>query len=79
MPIIKHCISLPAIGRAMAMNDIFYVRKGPDGKWSKPVNLGYPINTISREGTLFIAADGKTAYYASDKSDSKRRNGYLQF
>jgi outer membrane protein OmpA-like peptidoglycan-associated protein/tetratricopeptide (TPR) repeat protein len=52
-------------------DDIFYVRKGPDGKWGKPVNLGYPINTISREGTLFIAADGKTAYYASDRSDSK--------
>jgi outer membrane protein OmpA-like peptidoglycan-associated protein/tetratricopeptide (TPR) repeat protein len=53
-------------------DDIFYVRKGVDGAaWSKPVNLGYPINTIDREGTLFIAADGKTAYYASDRSDSK--------
>ena len=41
------------------------------GDWSKPVNLGYPINTIDREGTLFIASDGKTAYYASDRSDSK--------
>jgi outer membrane protein OmpA-like peptidoglycan-associated protein/tetratricopeptide (TPR) repeat protein len=51
--------------------DIFFTRKQPDGKWSKPVNLGYPINTISREGTLFIAANGKTAYYASDRSDSK--------
>ncbi|HMU45763.1 MAG TPA: OmpA family protein [Chitinophagaceae bacterium] len=52
-------------------NDLFYVRKGPGGVWSQPVNLGYPINTINDEGTLFIAADGKTAYYASDKSDSK--------
>jgi outer membrane protein OmpA-like peptidoglycan-associated protein/tetratricopeptide (TPR) repeat protein len=51
--------------------DLFFVRKGADGKWGKPVNLGYPINTISNEATLFIAADGKTAYYASDKSDSK--------
>ena len=51
-------------------NDLFYSRKGPGGVWSKPVNLGYPINTISEEGTLFIAADGKTAYYASDRSDS---------
>jgi outer membrane protein OmpA-like peptidoglycan-associated protein/tetratricopeptide (TPR) repeat protein len=51
-------------------DDLFYTRKGPGGIWSKPVNLGYPINTISREGTLFIAADGKTAYYASDRSDS---------
>ena len=52
-------------------DDIFYIRKGPGGTWSKPINLGYPINTINREGTLFIGADGKTAYYASDRSDSK--------
>lgn len=52
-------------------NDLFFARKGYNGTWSKPVNLGYPINTIDDEGTLFIAADGKTAYYASDRSDSK--------
>lgn len=51
--------------------DLFYVRKGPNGVWSDPVNLGYPINTISQEGTLFITSDGKTAYYSSDRSDSK--------
>ena len=52
-------------------NDLFYIRKGKGNGWSKPVNLGYPINTISDEGTLFIAADSKTAYYASDRNDSK--------
>ncbi|MGC4036960.1 MAG: OmpA family protein [Chitinophagaceae bacterium] len=52
-------------------DDLFYTRKGPNGAWSNPVNLGYPINTINKEGTLFITADGVTAYYASDKSDSK--------
>ncbi len=51
--------------------DLFVVRKGPNGNWSNPQNLGYPINTINREGTLFIVADGETAYYASDRSDSK--------
>ncbi|RYG45645.1 MAG: flagellar motor protein MotB, partial [Chitinophagaceae bacterium] len=51
--------------------DLFYSRKGPKGDFSKPTNLGYPINTIDREGTLFITADGKTAYYASDKVDTK--------
>lgn len=51
--------------------DLFVTRKGPGGDWSVPVNLGYPINTISYEGSLFVAADGKTAYYASDKSDSR--------
>jgi outer membrane protein OmpA-like peptidoglycan-associated protein/tetratricopeptide (TPR) repeat protein len=52
-------------------NDLFFSRRNTDGSWGKPVNLGYPINTTSDEGTLFIAADGKTAYYASDRSDSK--------
>jgi outer membrane protein OmpA-like peptidoglycan-associated protein len=51
--------------------DLFFVRKGPNGIWSKPMNLGYPINTISQEGTLFITSDGKTAYYSSDRSDSQ--------
>lgn len=50
--------------------DLFLTRKGPKGAWSVPENLGYPINTISREGTLFITADGETAYYASDRSDT---------
>ncbi|MCX8018954.1 MAG: OmpA family protein [Chitinophagaceae bacterium] len=51
-------------------DDLYMVKKLPDGKWSEALNLGYPINTIDKEGTLFIAADGKTAYYASDRSDS---------
>lgn len=52
-------------------DDLFYSRKGPKGEWNIPKNLGYPINTIDKEGTLFIAANGKTAYYASDRSDSR--------
>ena len=52
-------------------DDLFMTRKQPDGTWSKPQNLGYPINTIENEGSLIVAADGKTAYYASDRSDSR--------
>jgi outer membrane protein OmpA-like peptidoglycan-associated protein/tetratricopeptide (TPR) repeat protein len=52
-------------------DDLFLTRRNADGSWGKPENLGYPINTIENEGSLVIAADGKTAYYASDKSDSK--------
>jgi outer membrane protein OmpA-like peptidoglycan-associated protein/tetratricopeptide (TPR) repeat protein len=51
--------------------DLFVVRKQNEKEWSTPENLGYPINTIDREGTLFIVADGTTAYFASDRSDSK--------
>ncbi len=52
-------------------NDLFMSRKNADGSWTKPFNLGYPINTIDDEGTLFIAADGKTAFFASDRNDSR--------
>jgi outer membrane protein OmpA-like peptidoglycan-associated protein/tetratricopeptide (TPR) repeat protein len=52
-------------------NDLFVTRRMPDGKWDKVKNLGYPVNTIDDEGTLFIASDGKTAWYASDRSDSR--------
>lgn len=52
-------------------DDLFYVRKGPGGDWSTPENLGYPINTINKEGTLFVTTDGNTAWYASDRADSR--------
>jgi len=52
-------------------SDLFIARKLPDGKWSKPENLGYPINTIDEEGSLIVSSDGKTAYYASDRGDTK--------
>ncbi len=53
------------------LNDLFVSRKDADGNWGKPVNLGYPINTIDDQGTLVVAADGKTAYYASDRADTR--------
>jgi len=52
-------------------DDLFVSRKGPGGQWQKPENLGYPINTIENEGSLVISANGKTAYYASDRADSR--------
>jgi outer membrane protein OmpA-like peptidoglycan-associated protein len=50
--------------------DLFMAKKQGKG-WSKPENLGYPINTIENEGSLVIAADGKTAYYTSDRNDTR--------
>jgi outer membrane protein OmpA-like peptidoglycan-associated protein len=51
--------------------DLFFSKKLYDSTWSEAENLGYPVNTIDDEGSLVVAADGKTAYYASDRSDSK--------
>jgi Tol biopolymer transport system component len=38
-----------------------------NGKWSKPVNLGYPINTISNDLCFSLAIDAKTGYFTSDR------------
>jgi outer membrane protein OmpA-like peptidoglycan-associated protein len=46
--------------------DIFY-SKMDSGKWQKPNNIGHPINTESDELSFFVSADGKTAYFASNK------------
>lgn len=51
-------------------NDIFKTQK-EGNNWSKPINLGYPINTIEDEGSMVITADGITAYFASDRADSR--------
>lgn len=44
--------------------DIFYIRM-EDGKWSKPKNIGYPINTAEDEIGIFVSTDGNLAYYSS--------------
>jgi outer membrane protein OmpA-like peptidoglycan-associated protein len=47
------------------------MRKQRNGEWGTPINLGYPINTIDNEGSMVVASNGMTAYYASDRSDSR--------
>jgi Tol biopolymer transport system component len=39
-----------------------------NGKWSEPINLGYPINSVAKEGQLTISADAKYAYVSSDRA-----------
>lgn len=49
--------------------DLFVSRRiSTDKKWGLPNNMGYPINTHNTENSLIVAANGKTAYYASDVS-----------
>ncbi|MCE3295084.1 MAG: hypothetical protein K0R65_798 [Crocinitomicaceae bacterium] len=50
--------------KGMGGTDIFYSRL-ENGKWSKPKNIGYPINTEADEIGLFVSTDGKLAYYSS--------------
>jgi len=54
----------------MGGNDIFYAKMKTDSSWSRPVNMGYPINTCHDERGLVVDATGKTAYYSTDKAGS---------
>ena len=47
--------------------DLFMSRRGADGQWQAPVNLGFPINTQGDEINFFVAADGKTAFISSQR------------
>lgn len=53
--------------RSIGGYDIFFTRMGDDGKWSKPQNIGAPINTGEDEHGLVVSADGRTAYFASGR------------
>jgi outer membrane protein OmpA-like peptidoglycan-associated protein/Tol biopolymer transport system component len=47
--------------------DIFVTQRDDQGNWSVPKNLGYPINTFNDENSLQVSANGKLAYFASDR------------
>jgi len=49
--------------------DIFYSRKDSFGNWQEPQNIGYPINTVADEISLFVSTDGNNAYFASNQLD----------
>jgi Tol biopolymer transport system component len=38
-----------------------------NGKWTKPVNLGYPINTIYDDLCFSLSVDAKTGYISSNR------------
>ncbi|HTI61787.1 OmpA family protein [Mucilaginibacter sp.] len=47
--------------------DLFVSHLGQDGKWQKPINLGYPINSNGDENGLTLTANGTYAFFASNK------------
>lgn len=56
--------------------DLFVSKKDSNGRWQKPVNLGYPINTNRDEIGLIVNSKGDKAYYASDMSDNAGKDIY---
>ena len=52
--------------------DIFYT-KFENGKWTRPKNIGIPINTSNDELGLFVSTDGRLAYFASDRLEGAQK------
>ena len=49
--------------------DLFVSRLGKDGKWQKPENLGFPINSSGDENGLSLTANGAYAFFSSNNLD----------
>ena len=47
--------------------DIFMCRKLLNGTWSRPVNLGAPVNSEKNEISFVVSSDGKKCYVSSDR------------
>ncbi|RYM35936.1 hypothetical protein ERX46_02780 [Brumimicrobium glaciale] len=54
---------------SMGGYDVFKVVKQEDGTWTKPENLGYPINTPDDDVFFVVAANGRDAYMTSFRED----------
>jgi outer membrane protein OmpA-like peptidoglycan-associated protein/tetratricopeptide (TPR) repeat protein len=46
--------------------DLYKTTLQPDGSWSDPENLGYPINTAENETAIIVYPDGDLAIIGSD-------------
>jgi outer membrane protein OmpA-like peptidoglycan-associated protein/Tol biopolymer transport system component len=55
--------------------DIFMAKQDELGKWSKPKNLGSPINSINDDVSFFVSLDGKRGFFSSDKYKSVGKGG----
>ena len=47
--------------------DIYMSRKLEDDSWSKPTNLGYPLNTFVDENSILISPKGDLGYFSSNR------------
>tara|TARA_B110000037_G_scaffold19257_1_gene20373 strand:+ start:90034 stop:92106 length:2073 start_codon:yes stop_codon:yes gene_type:complete len=56
---------------SMGGYDIFYAKKIKGGGWTKPVNMGAPINTPYDDYFFAATANGKFAYIASNRAGGK--------
>ena len=60
-------------------NDIYVYFKQGDGTWTKPINLGAPINSNRNEKTPSITPDGKYLFFGRDERDTEPGLGNIHW
>ncbi|RYD72434.1 MAG: hypothetical protein EOP55_18830, partial [Sphingobacteriales bacterium] len=65
----------PAFGN----KDIFYSRMDEAGKFQKPLNIGYPINSFDDESGLIVSADGNSGMFSSNLKDGFGKQDIYSF
>ncbi len=54
----------------MGGRDVFVTRLF-NGEWTEPENMGYPINTTANDNYFTLTADGRRAFFSSDRKGGK--------
>jgi len=57
--------------KSMGGYDIFYTEKLSTGKWKKPVNAGFPINSIEDDRFYILSADGQRGYFSKKSTNAE--------
>lgn len=57
--------------------DLFVSYKINDSTWSKPKNLGYPINTSADEIGFIVNAQGNIAFFSSEREKNRGKDIYM--
>jgi outer membrane protein OmpA-like peptidoglycan-associated protein len=63
---------------SMGGTDIFK-SEFKDGKWQKPVNLGYPINSVEDDSFFHMTTDRRRAYFSTLREDGNAEIYTLTF
>jgi len=63
----------------MGGSDLYKSQLMEDGSWTKPVNLGFPINSPNDERGIFISGDGKRAFISTNRKGGMGGMDIYQF
>jgi len=58
----------------LGMLDLYYSMRDKAGNWSVPQSLGPTVNSVQYEVSPFLALDGKTLYFSSDRKGGFGKN-----